>query len=97
MDSLSSIVPYIQVINALPQDTQNLVTQEIYAFMNPYTIDVNKARFIDIAQMAITVNATPALWFSSAGGAVLLILSIMALMDRWPHSGYPSARISDRG
>ena len=87
----------VQVINALPQDTQNLITDEIYAFLDTDITQLNKARFIDIAQMTITVNATPALWFSSAGGAILLILAIMTLIDRWPHSEYLFARISNQG
>lgn len=79
-------VAAFQVINALPQDTQSIVTNEIYAFLDANLTDINKSRFIDVAQMLITANATPALWFSSCGGAILLILAFMTLIDRWPDS-----------
>jgi len=73
----------LSVINALPQDTQSLVANEIYAFLDANLTDVNKDRFIDVAQLTITVNATPALWFSSSGGAILVILAAMTFIDRW--------------
>ena len=59
------------------------MTNEIYAFVNANLTDVNKARFLDVAQTAITINATPALWFSCAGGSILLILAIVTLVDKW--------------
>lgn len=74
------------MINALPQDTQSLVANEIYAFLDANLTDVNKDRFIDVAQLTITVNATPALWFSSSGGAILVILAAMTFIDRWNRS-----------
>ena len=84
---LTEVVP--QVINALPQDTQSLVTNEIYAFVYANLTDVNKTRFLDVAQTAITINATPALWFSCAGGSILLILAVVTLVDKWGNSKYP--------
>ncbi|TCD69115.1 hypothetical protein EIP91_008757 [Steccherinum ochraceum] len=73
----------LQVINALPQDSANLIRNEILAFVDANFTDVNRARFIDVAEMTITAYATPALWFSSAGGAVLLLLGATTLIDRW--------------
>ena len=62
------------------------MTNEIYAFIDANFTDVNKTRFLDVAQTAITINATPALWFSCAGGSILLILAVVTLIDKWGNS-----------
>ncbi|TCD69104.1 hypothetical protein EIP91_008746 [Steccherinum ochraceum] len=73
----------LNIIHALSEDAQNILSNEISAFLSPNYTDVNRSRFIEVAEMAITVYATPALWFSSAGGAILVFLGVMALIDRW--------------
>ncbi|TCD65038.1 hypothetical protein EIP91_003317 [Steccherinum ochraceum] len=78
----------LQIINALPQDPQSIITNEILAYVTagatalPNTITTKDA-FVRISEDVINLYATPALWFSASGGAILLILAGMALIDRW--------------
>ena len=43
---------------------------------------VNKTQFLQIATMAISENANPAVWFFASGGSVLLMLALLCLLDR---------------
>ena len=45
---------------------------------------VSNSSFHDIAEMIITDNATPALWFYAAGGMVLITLALNDLVMRFP-------------
>ncbi|KAI5116985.1 hypothetical protein M0805_001594 [Coniferiporia weirii] len=76
----------LENFNAVPDDGSLLMTEMDAFFDNDasnYTI-VNNVTFHDIAEEALTTNATPALWFYAAGGSVLVLLGIMNLINRWP-------------
>ncbi|KAH8078062.1 hypothetical protein BXZ70DRAFT_690236 [Cristinia sonorae] len=74
----------LNTINAFQEeDLQSLVTNKINAFLSLPDTEMNKARFMDVVNTVITTNATPALWFLPFGGATLLFLGIMTLIDRW--------------
>ncbi|KAI5116749.1 hypothetical protein M0805_001607 [Coniferiporia weirii] len=76
--------------NAVPDDGSLLLTEMSAFYDNDpdnYTL-VNNATFHNIAEDALTTNATPALWFYAAGGSVLVLLGLMNLINRWPRDKY---------
>ncbi|THU87391.1 hypothetical protein K435DRAFT_867353 [Dendrothele bispora CBS 962.96] len=70
---------------------KGLLLAKLDAFynLNPDNVTyVNNATFHDVVELVIITNATPALWFYVAGGAVLVTLALMGLIrqkprDRW--------------
>ncbi|KAH8088941.1 hypothetical protein BXZ70DRAFT_910051 [Cristinia sonorae] len=65
------------------EDPQSLVTNQIDDFLGAEWKDTNKTRFLDVTSTVVSTNATPALWFLPFGGAVLVFLGMMTLIDRW--------------
>ena len=45
---------------------------------------VSNSSFHEIAEMIITENATPALWFYAAGGMILITLALNKLVTSLP-------------
>ena len=45
---------------------------------------VSNSSFHDIAEMIITENATPALWFYAAGGMILITLALNKMVTSLP-------------
>ena len=45
---------------------------------------VSNSSFHDIAEMIITENATPALWFYAAGGMILITLALNKIVTSLP-------------
>ncbi|TCD69517.1 hypothetical protein EIP91_007447 [Steccherinum ochraceum] len=84
--------------NAVPTDENSLLANEIRAFWNTSdNTDVTKPHFIEIAQLAISSNATPALWFFAAGGSVLVMLAILSILNHTDEmNGYIIAQVAGR-
>ncbi|THU93357.1 hypothetical protein K435DRAFT_861588 [Dendrothele bispora CBS 962.96] len=75
----------LQNLDSSPAD--DLLVAKMDAFYsslpNNYTL-VNNQTFNDIVESVITMNATPALWFYGSGGAFLVALGLLSLLDHWP-------------
>ncbi|TCD65639.1 hypothetical protein EIP91_002407 [Steccherinum ochraceum] len=97
LDGLGILTEGLQNTDALPTEQDSILTNEIDAFMDSDLSDVNKTQFIRIAQMVATSNATPALWFFSAGGAVLVMLAVLGLISHTDElNGYIFAQMAGR-
>ena len=55
---------------------------------------VSNSSFHDIAEMIITENATPALWFYAAGGMILITLALNKILVNSENPGNMHYRIS---
>lgn len=85
-NQLSSLLLFVKNFHAYPADGTLLYANMSAFYDNEawnYTI-VNNQTFNNLAETVIVTNATPALWFYAAGGSVIVLLSLMNLINRWP-------------
>ncbi|THU82856.1 hypothetical protein K435DRAFT_440026 [Dendrothele bispora CBS 962.96] len=75
-------------LNNYPDTGLLLAKLDAFYNQNPNVTYVNNATFNDVVGLVISSNATPALWFFAAGGAVLVTLALMGLIRRIPGDRY---------
>ncbi|THU93340.1 hypothetical protein K435DRAFT_193570 [Dendrothele bispora CBS 962.96] len=84
-------------LDMLPDSGVLLARLEAFYYSDPQNYSaVNNETFNSVFQRVIVSNASPALWFYAAGGAVLVTLGLLGLIRQWPRDKYEWGQIISR-